>query len=119
MPKPELEFTPTSSFPSEFSPDLKKQTLSIDPDTGDTTVLLTHTAGSEWGEPVCTHEYWEEVYIISGRIYDKTLKQWFGAGDYCCRPPGMLHGPFLADEIEGCKEICWLRYPRVDESVAE
>ncbi|KAF2158454.1 hypothetical protein M409DRAFT_32352, partial [Zasmidium cellare ATCC 36951] len=78
-------------------PDVQKQTLSSDPETGDNTVLLTHTPGSEWGDPVCTHEYWEEVYIISGRLFDKTLKQWFGEGDYCCRPPGMVHGPFKAD----------------------
>lgn len=117
MPKPEIEFKPTSSFPSESTPDLKTQTLCSDPDTGDETVLLTHSPSSEWGRPVCRHEYWEEVYIISGRIYDKTLQQWFGAGDYCCRPPGMVHGPFVADAEEGCKEICWLRYPRLDERV--
>ncbi|KXT03626.1 hypothetical protein AC579_10214 [Pseudocercospora musae] len=111
MPKPELEFTHTSTFTKIEFPGLITQTLSTDPDTGDKTVLLTHAAGSEWGDPYCSHEYWEEVYIISGRIFDKTLKQWFGEGEYCCRPPGMIHGPFLADEDAGCKEICWLRFP--------
>ncbi|KAI5363275.1 Putative rmlC-like cupin domain superfamily, rmlC-like jelly roll, chrR-like cupin protein [Septoria linicola] len=118
MPKPEIEFKPTASFPKTESSGLITQSLSMDNDTGDSTVLLTYPAGSRWGEPICKHEYWEEVYIISGRIYDEGLKQWFGAGDYCCRPPGMVHGPFLADEVEGCREICWLRYPRRDEAVA-
>ena len=118
MPKPELEFTPTDSFPEELSPGLSKRVLSADPETRDHTVLLIHAPGSAWGEPVCTHDYWEEVYIIDGRIYDKTLQKWFGAGDYCCRPPSILHGPFEADEELGCKEICWLRYPRNHESVA-
>ncbi|KAF2730426.1 cupin 2 domain-containing protein [Polyplosphaeria fusca] len=110
MPKPTIEFTPTSSFPGSQSPGLLTQPLSSDPDTGDKTVLLTHEPGSAWGDPVCQHEYWEEVYIISGRIYDKGLEKWFGAGEYCCRPPGMRHGPFEADGEEGCKEICWLRF---------
>ena len=119
MPKPKLEFTPSSIFPQDLSPGLSSRTLSLDPDTGDKTVLLSHGPGSAWGEPVCEHEYWEEVYIIAGRIYDRTLKQWFEAGDYCCRPPKMLHGPFEADKDMGCKEICWLRYPRGDETVAK
>ncbi|KAK7061767.1 hypothetical protein R3P38DRAFT_2677927 [Favolaschia claudopus] len=118
MPKPEIEFKPATSFPETITPDLSTHKLSADPDTGDNTVLLTHKPGSTWGHPVCTHEYWEEVYIIEGRLFDETLKQWFEAGSYCCRPPGMLHGPFRADDLVGCREICWLRYPREDEAVA-
>lgn len=118
MPKPEIEFQPTSLFPEDVTQDLSIRTLSADPNTGDKTVLLTHTAGSAWGSPVCKHDYWEEVYIIEGRIFDETLQQWFNAGSYCCRPPGMLHGPFRADENGGCKEICWLRYPRKDETIS-
>ena len=141
MPKPEIEFKPVLSFPAEISADLSSRLLSADPDTGDKTVLLIHPPESAWGAPVCNHDYWEEVYIVDGRIYDRTLRQWFGAGDYCCRPPGellqtttiqhtfqsgltgtlansgMLHGPFEADKEKGCKEICWLRYPRRDEAV--
>lgn len=118
MPKPEIEFKPTTSFPEENSTDLSTQTLSLDPDTGDKTVLLTHSPGSSWGEPICKHDYWEEVYIIEGRIYDKTLKRWFGRGNYCCRPPNMLHGPYEADSSSGCREICWLRYPRENKTAS-
>ena len=127
MSKPQIEFTPTScsktSTPSPFkqetTPDLTTQPLSHDPTTGDSTLLLTHHPGSEWGDPICIHPYHEEVLILSGRLYDKSLGKWFGPGSYCCRPPGMEHGPYAADEKEGCTEICWLRYPRLDEKVAK
>lgn len=119
MPKPELEFRPATSFPEKLTSGLSTRTLSSDPTTGDATVLLTHSPGSTWGAPVCSHAYWEEVYLISGRLYDTTLQQWFEAGDYCCRPPGMLHGPFIADSEQGCREICWLRYPDGTEKVRE
>lgn len=112
MPKPTIEFTPALSFPEEDSSSkhLSVRTLSHDTVTGDKTTLLTHAPGSSWGGPVCEHLYWEECYLISGRLYDEGLKKWFSAGDYCCRPPGMLHGPFRADETEGCREICWLKF---------
>ena len=116
MPKSQIEFKATSSFEEASSPDLSTRILSHDPNSGDKTVLLVHSAGSAWGDPICKHDYWEEVYIIEGRIFDKGLQQWFGAGDYCCRPPGMLHGPYEADSEKGCREICFLRYPRKDES---
>lgn len=117
MPKPEIEFCSSLSFAEELTPGLSSRTLSADSVTGDKTVLLTHSPGSSWGAPVCEHAYWEEVYIIEGRIFDVTLQCWFAAGDYCCRPPKMRHGPFKADEKVGCREICWLRYPRKDETV--
>lgn len=34
------------------------------------------------------------------------------AGSYCCRPPGMFHGPFKADPIEGCAELVFSRHDR-------
>lgn len=111
MPKPEIEFTGTSSFAKEESSGLTTQILASDATTGDKTVLLTHAPGSWWGAPICKHDCWEECYIIEGRLCDETLGKWFGAGDYCCRPPGMLHGPYRADERVGVKEICFLRYP--------
>lgn len=96
-------------------------TLSYDPSTGDKTVLKQHSPGSLWGgnpsddfdkDTVCSHDYWEECYMIEGRLYDVGKKEWFAAGSYCCRPPGMLHGPCKADEEVGCKEICMARYEK-------
>ena len=88
MPKPEIEFRPAVSFHEEHTPGLSTRVLASDSQTNDKTVLLTHAAASAWGSPVCKHDYWEEVYIIEGRIFDLTLEKWFGKGDYCCRPPG-------------------------------
>ena len=36
----------------------------------------------------------EEIYILSGTAYCGTAKLWLKEGDYACRPPGMIHGPF-------------------------
>ena len=47
-----------------------------------------------------THDFWEEVYILEGAIYDTVLKKNFTSGMYACRPPGMKHGPWISKE--GC-----------------
>ena len=51
------------------------------------------------------HEYWEEVYVVSGDLVvgsDKNGKGGtpFGPHTYACRPPGTLHGPFKSET--GC-----------------
>ncbi|KAJ7512449.1 hypothetical protein B0H11DRAFT_1951242 [Mycena galericulata] len=133
MPKPTLEFTPVSQFPLTKGADSQSadyRILSEDPETGDKTIILTHPPGQEWGgsggkDTQAEHIYWEEVLILRGRIYDKTLQQWFSgenrvrhnnavsclvANYYCCRPPGMLHGPWIADSEEGCEELVIVRH---------
>ena len=54
---------------------------------------------------VFVHDYWEEVYMISGSITlgndqrgNKKITTQSPA--YACRPPGTNHGPFRSDE--GC-----------------
>ncbi len=44
-----------------------------------------------------THPYPEEVFIVSGRLYDKAFDLWLDTGHYASRPPGELHGPFKTD----------------------
>jgi hypothetical protein len=92
--------------------DTETTVLSYDPDTSDQTVILKHIAGSTWGQPVCKHAYWEECYILEVRLFDESLGKWFDAGHYCCRPPGMVHGPYRGDADIGCKEICYVRYEK-------
>jgi hypothetical protein len=51
------------------------------------------------------HEYWEEVYLVSGDLIvgsDKNGKGGtkFGPNTYACRPPGTPHGPFRSEK--GC-----------------
>ena len=44
------------------------------------------------------HEYWEEVYLVSGDLTDDGVD--FQPAAYACRPPGTPHGPFRSES--GC-----------------
>ncbi len=73
-------------------------TLSIDPVTGEYTRLTRFLPGAD----TCafggkTHLYPEEVFIVSGRLYDQAFDMWLEAGHYASRPPGEHHGPFRTD----------------------
>jgi len=73
-------------------------TLSIDSDTREYTRLTRFLPGadtSSWGGKY--HPYPEEVFIVSGRLYDQAFELWLEAGHYASRPPGELHGPFKTD----------------------
>ena len=73
-------------------------TLSIDPVTGEYTRLTRFLPGADtsaFGGK--THAYPEEVFIVSGRLYDHAFDCWLEAGDYASRPPGERHGPFKTD----------------------
>jgi hypothetical protein len=76
-------------------------TLSIDPETGEYTRLtrfLPDADTSAFGGK--SHDYPEEVFIVSGRLYDQAFDLWLETGHYASRPPGEVHGPFRTDE--GC-----------------
>lgn len=76
-------------------------TLSIDPVTGEYTRLTRFLPGADttpFGGK--THDYPEEVFIVSGRLYDQAFDLWLETGHYASRPPGELHGPFKTDQ--GC-----------------
>lgn len=54
---------------------------------------------------VFVHDYWEEVYLISGKLVNGCDAQGTGgtefeAPSYACRPPGTEHGPFTS--TNGC-----------------
>ena len=73
-------------------------TLSIDDDTGEYTKLTRFLPGADtaaFGGK--THLYPEEVFIVSGRLYDKAFEMWLETGHYASRAPGELHGPFKTD----------------------
>lgn len=70
-------------------------TLSIDEETGEYTRLTKFHPGADtarFGEKV--HDYPEEVFIVSGHLYDAAFNVWLEAGHYASRPPGEVHGPF-------------------------
>ena len=76
-------------------------TLSMDPDTGEYTRLTRFFPGAD-SSPFggkC-HAYPEEIFIVSGRLYDHAFDVWLEAGHYASRPPGEVHGPFTTET--GC-----------------
>ena len=73
-------------------------TLSIDNESGEYTKLTRFHPGADttpFGGK--THRYPEEVFIVSGRLYDAAFDMWLETGHYASRPPGELHGPFKSD----------------------
>ena len=66
--------------------------------TGSRTRLLRFAPGAYTTVPF-VHEYWEEVYLLSGvlivggcSVEESSLS--FAPNTYACRPPGVYHGPF-------------------------
>jgi hypothetical protein len=103
--KPALEFFPASSVDwIEVTPGVAERVLARDGEL--LTRLLRWAPGFVSSEPA-VHDYVEEVYILSGSMHDTTLDRTFSAGDYACRPPGMVHGPWTSPE--GC-EMLEVRY---------
>lgn len=48
------------------------------------------------------HDYWEEVYLVSGDLTvgndeDGNGGESFAPNTYACRPPGAYHGPFKSE----------------------
>jgi len=76
-------------------------TLSIDEHSGEYTRLTRFFASADtvsFGGK--SHHYPEEIFIVSGRLYDAAFEMWLEAGYYASRPAGEIHGPFKTDE--GC-----------------
>lgn len=96
---------------------VEELTLSIDPATGEYTRLTRFLPGADttaFGGKM--HRYPEEVFIVSGRLYDHAFEQWLEAGDYASRPPGEVHGPFQTDV--GCV-VLEVSFPdRIDDGAA-
>lgn len=73
-------------------------TLAEDPQTGDYTRLTKFKSGYFSGVFGAKHHpYPEEIFVISGRLFDEAFQQWLEPGYYASRPPGEVHGPFRAD----------------------
>lgn len=76
-------------------------TLSFDQATGEYTRLTRFLPGAD--TTPCgakSHDYPEEIFIVSGRLYDHVFAMWLESGHYASRPPGEIHGPFKTDT--GC-----------------
>jgi hypothetical protein len=74
---------------------------------GSRTRLLRFAPGVYTTQPF-VHEYWEEVYLVSGDLTVGNDARGeggvaFSPNTYACRPPGAPHGPFKSNQ--GCMLI--------------
>ena len=77
---------------------LSQLTIAEDPESGDYTRLTKFKSGySTESFGAKSHIYPEEIFVVSGRLYDKAFDLWLETGFYASRPPGEVHGPFVAD----------------------
>jgi len=111
--KKHMEFHPldlTSGFENVpgYPPGVAQKILTGDLDeagkVGGRTRLLRFEAGSFTTEPF-VHDYWEEVYQVTGDLWVGSDEQGKGGerfepNTYACRPPGAYHGPFRSEA--GC-----------------
>jgi hypothetical protein len=71
---------------------------------GSRTRLLRFAPGVFTTKPF-VHDYWEEVYLVSGDLTVGNDEKGMGGtsykpNTYACRPPGAYHGPFKSER--GC-----------------
>ena len=111
--KPHLEFHRVDmntgwSTPPGYPPGIEQKILAgaLDEErkSGSRTRLLRFAPGVFTTAPF-VHEYWEEVYLISGDLSvgndaEGRGGESFPPGTYACRPPGAVHGPFKSNN--GC-----------------
>ncbi len=76
-------------------------TLSIDNATGEYTRLTRFQPRADTASfGAKSHVYPEEIFVVSGRLYDEAFDMWLETGHYASRPSGEVHGPFKTEE--GC-----------------
>ena len=68
---------------------------------GNRTRLLRFHSGVHTTAPF-VHDYWEEVYLLSGDLIVGNDARGeggiaFSGHTYACRPPGVYHGPFKSE----------------------
>ena len=77
---------------------LSQLTIAEDKKSGDYTRLTKFKSGySSVTFGAKSHNYPEEIFVVSGRLYDEAFQMWLEPGYYASRPPGEVHGPFIAD----------------------
>lgn len=91
-------------YPSGIKQKILAGWLDENAKVGNRTRLLRFDPGTFTTVPF-VHEYWEEVYLISGDLIVGNDAQGeggetFSPDTYACRPPGAFHGPFKS--TRGC-----------------
>lgn len=62
-------------------------------DDGSHSRLVRLEPGTEVNKTL-VHDFYEEIWIIDGGLIDTGHDKVIQAGEYCCRTPGMEHGPY-------------------------
>jgi len=91
-------------YPSGIKQKILSGKLDMENQQGGHTRLLKFEPGTYTTVPF-EHDYWEEVFVISGDLWvgndvNGQGGERFGAFTYCCRPPHVPHGPFRTEQ--GC-----------------
>lgn len=103
MPKPFIEDLDSETLDwVELEPGLLEKMLSVDPETGDHTRLLKIAPGYK-SDKIIEHDFFEEVYLLSGSVFDHTMNKLIVTGTYSHLPPHTPHGPYSSQE--GCMTI--------------
>ena len=97
-------FHPVPGYPWGFSEKIIAGGLDEKNKVGNRTRILKIEPGAYSTVPF-VHEYWEEVYLVSGDLIvgnDENGQggQSFRPNTYACRPPHAPHGPFKS--VNGC-----------------
>ena len=100
----ESGFENVAGYPDGITQKIISGHLDEDNRTGGRTRLLRFQPGTYTTEPF-VHDYWEEVYQLSGDLIvgndaNGEGGEKFGPNTYACRPPGAWHGPFKSET--GC-----------------
>lgn len=100
----EQGFETVAGYPDGITEKIIVGTLDEVGKTGGRTRLLKFAPGVFTTEPF-VHDYWEEVWQVSGDLIvgndaDGKGGEKFAPGTYACRPPGAVHGPFKSET--GC-----------------
>lgn len=93
-----------AGYPAGIQQKILAGALDEEAKRGTRTRLLRFEPGVFTTEPF-VHEYWEEVYLVSGDLTvgnddDGNGGESFRPYTYACRPPGAHHGPFKSEH--GC-----------------
>src|SRR5438034_755436 len=88
-------------YPAGIQQKILAGSLDEDSRTGNRTRLLRFQPGVFTTQPF-VHEYYEEVFVISGDLIvgndeNGNNGEPYPPNSYACRPPGVFHGPFKSE----------------------